>query len=448
MEQLITTRETESVFASGVVRRFFIGKEVPVRRVRLTLDVPKELPLNFATRGLRTKPRKVEAEGRTRLVFEQGPLGPVAMPEPFLPSDAVTWPHIAFSTGRAWNDLARRYHETVELQLAGADLERTAREIAGEEKRREVVAARLMKWIHSQVRYMSLQFGEAAVVPRQPAEVLVRRYGDCKDLSTLLVGLLRASGVPAYVALLRTGPEDVQESLPGFGLFDHAIVYVPGVPGLWIDATDAFSPPGVLPVMVQGRLALVAHPDTKALVRIPELPASANLTVTAREVFLSERGPSRIVETKESSGTVASAYREHFSHTESARVREGYVDYVKSAFSASEVKKLKPVELEALEKPFRVELEVEEASRGYTDDKEAAVGLGGAYLLGRLPDYLLEEGSDERPRARRQGELVLLEPYVGELRYRVASPPGYTPKPLPKGFTRKMGRRRTRPSTR
>lgn len=439
VEQLITTRETESVFSSGAVRRFFIGKEVPVRRVRLTLDVPQGQPLNHVTRGLRTKPRKVEAEGRTRLVFEQGPVEPVAMPEPFLPSDAVTWPHIAFSTGRAWNDLARRYHETVEIQLAGAELEKTAREIVGGEKRREVVAAKLMKWMHSQVRYMSLQFGEAAVVPRQPAEVLVRRYGDCKDLSTLLVGLLRASGVPAYVALLRTGPEDVQESLPGFGLFDHAIVYVPGVPALWIDATDAFSPPGVLPVMAQGRLALVAHPDTKALVRTPELSAAANLTVTAREVFLSERGPSRIVEVKESSGTVASAYREHFSRTESARVREGYVDYVKSAFSASDVKKLKPVELEALEKPFRVELEVEEASRGYTDDKEAAVGLGGAYLMGRLPDYLLEEGSDERPRARRQGELVLLEPFVAELRYKVASPPGYTPKPLPKGSTRRMG---------
>jgi len=439
VEQLITTRETESVFSSGAARRFFIGKEVPVRRVRLTLEVPQGQPLNFVTRGLRTKPRRVEAAGRTRLLFEQGPLEPVASPEPFLPADAVSWPHVAFSTGRAWGDLARRYHETVEAQLAGADLERTAQEILGGEKRREVVAGKLTQWIHSQVRYTSLQFGEAAVVPRQPAEVLVRRYGDCKDLSTLLVGLLRASGVPASVALLRTGLEDVQESLPGFGLFDHAIVYVPGTPALWIDATDAFSPPGQLPVMVQGRLALVAHPDTKGLVRTPELPASANHTVTSREVFLSERGPSRIVEVKESTGTVASAYREHFALTESARVREGYVDYVKNAFSASAVKRLKPQELEALEKPFRVELEVEEASRGYTDDKEAALGLGGAYLLGRLPDYLLEETSAERPRTRRQGELVLLEPYVAELRYRVASPPGYTPKPLPKGFTRKLG---------
>jgi len=439
VEQLITTRETESLFSGGAARRFFVGREVPVRRVRLTLEVPQGSALNFVARGLRVRPRRTEADGRTRLFFEQGPLEPVSAPEPYPPADAVSWPHVAFSTGRAWSDLARSYHQTVEIQLAGAELERTAKEIVGAEKRREVVAGKLMKWIHSQVRYTSLQFGEAAVVPRQPAEVLVRRYGDCKDLSTLLVGLLRASGIQASVALLRTGLEDVQKSLPGFGLFDHAIVYVPGTPDLWIDATDAFSPPGQLPAMVQGRLALVAHPDTKVLLRTPELPPSANRITTTREVYLSERGPSRVVEVKETTGTVASSYREHFTLTESSRVREGYLDYVKSTFSASDMKRLKPQELEASEKPFRVELEVEEASRGYTDDKEAALGLGGAYLLGRLPDYLLDEPSDEQPWIRRQSDLVLLEPYAGELRYRVVPPPGYSPRPLPRNFKRKLG---------
>ncbi len=439
VEQLIISRETESLFASGAARRFFFGKEVPVRRVRLTLEVPQGSPLHFVTRGLRARPRRTEAQGRTRLVFEQGPLEALVSPEPYLPVDAVSFPHVAFSTGRAWSDLARRYHETVEAQLSGANLERTAKEVIGEEKRREVVAGKLMAWIHSQVRYTSLQFGEAAVVPRQPAETLVRRYGDCKDLSTLLVGLLRASGIPASVALLRTGLEDVQETLPGFGLFDHAIVYVPGSPALWIDATDAFSPPGQLPVMAQGRLALVASPDTKGLLRTPEAPPSTNGFITTREVHLSERGPSRIVEVKDSTGSLAATYREHFARTEPSRVREGYRDYVKSVFSAPDLTRMKSQELEALEKPFHVELEVEEASRGYTDDREAAVGLGGISLLGHLPDLLIDPPSDTQPRVRRLGELYLLEPYTAELRYRVVPPPGYSSKPLPRDFSRKLG---------
>ncbi len=439
VEQLITTRETESLFSSGAARRFYFGKEVPVRRVRLTVEVPQGSPLHFSARGVRVKPQRTEAHGRTRVLFEHGPLEPVASPEPLLPGDAVSWPHVAFSTGRAWAELARRYHETVETQLQGASLERTAREIVGEEKRREQVISRLTAWIHSQVRYTSLQFGAAAVVPRQPAETLLRRYGDCKDLSTLLVGLLRASGIEASVALLRTGPEDVQQALPGFGLFDHAIVYIPGQPATWVDATDAFSPPGLLPAMVQGRLALVAHPDTHGLVRTPESPPSANGFTATREVYLAEQGPARIIEVKESTGTVAAAYREHFARTESSRVREGYLDYVKSVFSASELSRLEPQELKALDKPLRVEVEVDSALKGYTDSTEAAVAVSGMSLFGRLPDLLIEAPSEEQPGAGRQGELLLLEPYTAELRYRVVPPPGYAPRPPPRGFTHKLG---------
>jgi tetratricopeptide (TPR) repeat protein len=439
VEQLITTRETESLFSSGAARRFYFGKEVPVRRVRLTLEVPQGRPLHFIARGVRVKPRRTEANGRTRVSFEQGPLEPVASPEPLLPGDAVTWPHVAFSTGRAWGELARRYHETVETQLTGAKLEDTARGILGEEKRREQVIARLTAWIHSQVRYTSLQFGEAAVVPRQPAETLVRRYGDCKDLSTLLVGLLRASGIEASVALLRTGPEDVQESLPGFGLFDHAIVYIPGQPALWVDATDAFSPPGQLPVTVQGRLALVAHPETKGLVRTPELPLSASGFTATREVYLAEQGPARIIEVKESTGTVAAAYREHFARTEFSRVREGYAEYVKSVFAASELDRLEPQELKALDKPLRVEVEVQNALRGYTDGPEAAVSVSGMSLLGRLPDFLIGAPAEGQPDSRRRGDFLLLEPYTAELRYRVVAPPGYAPRPPPRDFSHRLG---------
>jgi tetratricopeptide (TPR) repeat protein len=441
VEELIVTRETATLFASGTARRFFLGKSVPVRQVRLTLEVPQGSPLHFVARGVRLKPQRTEEQGRTRLVFEHGPLEPLRPLEPHLPPDAVTWPHVAFSTGRAWGELARRYHETVEAQLAGAGLEKTAREVVGGETRREAVVGKLLAWIHSEVRYTGLQFGEAAFVPRQPAETLVRRYGDCKDLSTLLVGLLRAVGIPANVALLRTDGEDVQPTLPGFGLFDHAIVHVPGPSPLWIDATDGFSPPGQLPLGVQGRLALVAHPSSTQLLRIPEAPSSANTFTTTREVFLSERGPSRIVETKDTTGAIAAVYREHFARTEASRVQEGYAEYARNMFLSENLARLDHRELAALDKPFRVEMELTGARRGFTDDREAAVGLAPFSLLGRLPEGMLSEKEEEGETAsgKRQAELLLHEPYQAELRYRAVAPPGYVPRAPPKPFHLKLG---------
>lgn len=433
VEELIITRETAPLFASGTARRFFLGKNVPVRKVRLTLEAPRDTRLAAFSRGFAVRPRRTVEDGRTRLLFEFGPLPAYDGSETF--SDSVSWPHVAFSTGRAWGDLAKRYHETVEAQLAGSSLEKTAREVVGTETRREVVVSKLVAWLHSQVRYTGLQFGEAAFVPRSPEETLVRRYGDCKDLSTLLVGLLRASGIPASLALLRTQTDDVVETLPGFGLFDHAIVYVPGKTPLWIDATDDFALPGQLPPPAQGRFTLVAAPTTEGLLRTPESTSADNTFTTSRDVFLAERGPSRISEVKEMTGALAALYREHFTRSEAARVREGYVDFAKKVFLAQDVARVEPKALTELDKPFRVELEVKDANRGFTDEKEAAVGLSPFSLLGSLPDPLLTEEKE----AKEPGPDTLVPPYQGTLRYRVVPPPGYTPRTPPPSFSLKLG---------
>jgi tetratricopeptide (TPR) repeat protein/transglutaminase-like putative cysteine protease len=437
VEQRIVSRESTTPFASGTTRRFYFGKQVPVRKARLVLEAPSTTSLRFLARGLQVKPRRSEQQGRTRLVFEQGPLAALPAPESLLPPDVPQWPHVAFSTGASWTALARRYHEAVEAQLKDVDLTSQAREAVGTETRREAVALRLLTWVHEQVRYTGLQLGEASVVPRSPYETLLRKYGDCKDMATLLVALLRASGIPAQVALVRVGPEEVQEALPGFGLFDHAIVYLPGQPALWVDATDAFNPPGSLTGAVQGRLALVAAPDPQGLIRLPEAPATASGSTATREYFLAEQGPSRLVERKAFTGAQAALYREHFTRSDPDKVREGYGEYAKTAFSAPDVGRLEPRELTALDKPFVVELELPAASRGYTDEREAVVGLWPLSLFSHLPEALTAERQQGTP--ARRSELLLPDAYTSELRYRVVPPPGFSPAPLPAPFSLKLG---------
>ena len=87
----------------------------------------------------------------------------------------------------------------------------------------------MVERLHREVRYTGVEFGAARLIPEFPSETLRRRFGDCKDKSTLLVAALRASGIEAYLALLSAGDDqDVSPDLPGLGMFDHAIVYVPG----------------------------------------------------------------------------------------------------------------------------------------------------------------------------------------------------------------------------
>ncbi len=89
----------------------------------------------------------------------------------------------------------------------------------------QVAANRILTWM-APLRYASVGLGDTSVVPRPPAEVLRRQFGDCKDLSTLVVGLLRAAGFEAWTALLLTEFQDNIDAAPGLSQFDHVIVRV------------------------------------------------------------------------------------------------------------------------------------------------------------------------------------------------------------------------------
>ncbi len=117
-------------------------------------------------------------------------------------------------------------------------------------------------------------------MPHSPTQTLTRKYGDCKDKASLLVALLRVANIPAYVALLHEGSrEDVAPNLPGMGMFDHAIVYFPGDPDLWIETTDEYARLGEIPVADQDRLALIARRGSNALLRTPTSSSMGNILI-------------------------------------------------------------------------------------------------------------------------------------------------------------------------
>ena len=252
------------------------------------------------------------------------------------------------------------------------------------------------------MKYTGIEFGEASLVPRTPAEVFERRYGDCKDKALLLTALLRAAGIPAEVALLDAGfGADVDPDVPGFGSFDHAIVYLPGPKPLWIDATDRFSPVGDLPLPDQGRLALVAARGTKSLLRTPVAPASANLTREDRSITVGEDGKVRVVETSELWGSSAHAMRADYSRVEKKEIEERLAGYVRSTYRAKTLGRWQTSDFYDVGRPLRIELATEDAGIGSISDDKVSVVLPVAELFERLPEFL--RSPDERaPQARQR----------------------------------------------
>jgi hypothetical protein len=98
---------------------------------------------------------------------------------------------------------------------------------------------RAIQLIQDECRYLSINLELGGQVPAPPATVARRRFGDCKDLSFLLVNLLTKFGVRARPILVNTAlRKSIRDFLPLPSLFDHAIVEVE-INGerCWIDTT-------------------------------------------------------------------------------------------------------------------------------------------------------------------------------------------------------------------
>lgn len=327
---------------------------------------------------------------------------------------------IVVSTGESWGRVAEAYSKITDEQIAGADLGSVLKAAVAPEAPRAQVIEDLLVWLQGEVRYTGVEFGEAAIVPRRPEETLERRYGDCKDKATLLAALLRASGIPAYLALLRTGPGfDVHPELPGLGFFDHAIVYIPGEQEIWIDPTAELARAGELPPWDQGRYALVARPETQGLVVTPAASSNANRFHEIAHVELAEFGPARSKSVTEAHGAIEYSQRSFFDS-----VGPDVAERLAENEGEEGILSWYMTDPRDLSEPFRLELEMAEDDGGFTDLAWAEARLDFGSLLELLPDVFVEEDAGAKLKDRTE-DLLLTEPYTAEMSVRVVPPAGF-----------------------
>jgi len=452
VEQEEVTSEKESFFQAGTVERLSFGENAPTMETRLLLDFPSSLKVKYQSQLLPDlKLEHSENGGRTRVSFIQGQMEALEPVEGNLPPDVPSRPWVAFSSGSDWGSIADKYAEIVDTQISDVDLKAVVSRVTQGKTTREQKTAALQEYVSKQIRYTGIEFGDSAIVPHSPEQTLKLEYGDCKDKSSLMVALLRTAGVPAYVALLNTGSrQEIPSELPGMGLFDHAIVYLPGEPEMWIDATDEYARLGQLPSDDQGRYALIAKRGTTGLVRTPESASRENLVVETREFYFAENGAAKVVETTQPHGVYESEFRAYYADADNKDVKKNLTDYVADVYLADRLVRSERSNPKDLSKQFQLQIEAGKARRGFTEleSAEAAIRLDG--LFSRLPSELqqrekekkkdaADENSDQQPKKPRTQDYLLPSAFVTEWNYKIAPPAGFQVKGLPPSRKLQLG---------
>lgn len=161
------------------------------------------------------------------------------------------------------------------------------------------------RWIQEKVRYVALEVGEGGFIPREPALVARRLYGDCKDKAFLFMALLSRRGFDVLPVLTRSrSGGSIDPAFPSPTQFNHLIVAVrvPAPTGLpaevqladgpavVFDPTDTWTPYGQLPAPLARARGLVVRPDGAELIEFPAGSSAQNRLTRAVEAQITSAG--------------------------------------------------------------------------------------------------------------------------------------------------------------
>jgi len=420
VETRVIQRTSRPMFAGGMNGKLLVAAPWPIDSMKVIVDAPESLPLRLEQLDAKGRIQEIRSGGRRRLVFEGGPYPGLEALEPMQLPEVAAWPAVVFSTARDWHSVAAEFHSLAAPQLADPGVRDIARTIGATGATLAERVDKVLAWQRARVRYADVEFGGASIVPGRPSETIQRGYGDCKDQAALLVALLGHLDIPARLALLRTGPgEDVRPALPGIGMFDHAIVYIPGNPPLWVDPTATSARAGQTTFATQRRLALVIDPATQELTSTPMSPPSQNVYREVREVFLSEEGAGRVVETVTAEGAAELLLRDNYVDMSRSKVQTDLDNYVKNAYRSEKPATVELAPIQNIKEPFRLRIEAKESNVAFTGDDDAVAWLDDRAVFSMVPKAL-------RFAEDRRTPMALHLPYHGEVRYRVVPPKGFS----------------------
>ena len=199
--------------------------------------------------------------------------------EPRSPGVTEISPYVHVSTMGDWKQLGSWYADLIRPQFAldQSLKDELLRITNGLHTDKEKVSA-IQEFVLRSTHYVALEFGIYSYKPYPVTQIYARRFGDCKDKASLMIALLRAAGIEAEIALVRTRSlGDVAIEPASIAVFNHAIVYVPKY-DLWLDGTAEYAG-RELPLEDQGALSLTVSLSGAAQIRhIPMSRAADNYT--------------------------------------------------------------------------------------------------------------------------------------------------------------------------
>ncbi len=128
---------------------------------------------------------------------------------------------------------------------------------------------KIYNYVTTKIRYSYVPFLNTRFIPKWPGNTVSAGIGDCKDVATLMITMLKSQGIETYYTLVKTNQFNRLEAVPSLA-FDHVIVcYIINGKKQYCDLTTNFYPLYVLPEMDNDANGLLIKPGETEVFRLP-----------------------------------------------------------------------------------------------------------------------------------------------------------------------------------
>ncbi|MDR1281638.1 MAG: DUF3857 domain-containing protein [Opitutaceae bacterium] len=326
IESSCTIERHPRVLSGYTATVFSLPLDAVTGRYRFSVTLPAGRPLRWKTVPAGLEPVRTPAPGTAglarwtwnsdeRTVTEAG--------EPAAPEWNIIAPWIQVSDCPDWGAIARSLHqawpEAPEDAAAAPALGKLMAEIEAAGPGIAARTEKAIRLVQDEHRYLSVGTELGGFVPVPPETTARRRFGDCKDLTLLLVVLLRRLGLAARPVLVSPGLGNALSGLlPSPYLFGHVIVELTFDGNTrWIDPTLSWQGGGPagrsLPDHVAG---LPIDPDATGLIAPPEGNTARAGEYCQRETILPDTtgSPSLVEVVTQATGMHADRLRSQLAH--------------------------------------------------------------------------------------------------------------------------------------
>ena len=282
----------------NMLPRFFFTNGLPTVHASFQVVAPDYVEMRFVIKGLDTsmiKRTREERNGSVIYTFTAENV-PAWKEYSHVPSARYYLPHIipyiaSYRLTGANRDsmltanpdllykYVYRYVHDMNMKLDPSIGDKVAELTKGDRTDKEK-AQHIYSWVQHNMHYVAIENGLEGFIPRPADTVYKRKYGDCKDMSSLLVAMCRKAGLEAHFTWI--GSDNIpytHAEVPLSCMYDHMICAVK-INGEWVflDGTDQFLPYGANRVDLQGKEAMIAI-DAKnyQIVKIPVAPATRSM---------------------------------------------------------------------------------------------------------------------------------------------------------------------------